>query len=541
MRKFSSVVIAILGIVVGALAVLTYDKAMENRRKLQAEYRDWRKLNLVLQSLDKNYVDTIDRKVVTDAAITAALGALDPHSVYMPPAVLEEAETDLAGNFDGIGIQFNVPNDTAIVLEVVPGGPSEKIGLQPGDRILKVDDKVIAGVKFPQDSMVRRMRGLSGSKVLITVKRGSEIIPFEITRGKIPVSSVDASFMVNDTTGYIRLGKFSRTTYHEVLAASAGLLEKGMKRLIFDLRDNGGGFFDQSLYLCDMFLPKNALIVYLEGRNRPRQDYTASGRGALQDISLSVLINENSASSSEIFAGAIQDNDRGMIIGRRSFGKGLVQEPLYFTDGSGLRITVARYHTPSGRCIQKPYSDTEEYAYDIYYRYRDGEMLNADSVKVDKSEVFHTAGGREVYGGGGIIPDIFVPIDTTRASSFYQACSRKATAMRFASAYFDSHKTELQEIDDFDALMRYLDRSALESKFLAFASSKDGLKPASAAEWAMEKEYMMTSVRALVGRYSKLGDKAFYHIYLAIDNVFEAAIGSDYVPIVHEDSVPDND
>ena len=527
--------------VVGALAVLTYDKAMENRRKLQAEYRDWRKLNLVLQSLDKNYVDTIDRKGVTDAAITAALGALDPHSVYMPPAVLEEAETDLAGNFDGIGIQFNVPNDTAIVLEVVPGGPSEKIGLQPGDRILKVDDKVIAGVKFPQDSMVRRMRGLSGSKVLITVKRGSEIIPFEITRGKIPVSSVDASFMVNDTTGYIRLGKFSRTTYHEVLAASAGLLEKGMKRLIFDLRDNGGGFFDQSLYLCDMFLPKNALIVYLEGRNRPRQDYTASGRGALQDISLSVLINENSASSSEIFAGAIQDNDRGIIIGRRSFGKGLVQEPLYFTDGSGLRITVARYHTPSGRCIQKPYSDTEEYAYDIYYRYRDGEMLNADSVKVDKSEVFHTAGGREVYGGGGIIPDIFVPIDTTRASSFYQACSRKATAMRFASAYFDSHKTELQEIDDFDALMRYLDRSALESKFLAFASSKDGLKPASAAEWAMEKEYMMTSVRALVGRYSKLGDKAFYHIYLAIDNVFEAAIGSDYVPIVHEDSVPDND
>ena len=524
MKKYYSVVIALLGVLVGALAMLTYNKAVENRLRLQAEYRDWRKLNLVLQSLDKNYVDTVDRKGVTDAAITAALGALDPHSVYMPPAVLEEAETDLAGNFDGIGIQFNVPNDTAIVLEVIPGGPSEKIGLQPGDRILKVDDKVIAGVKCPQDSMVRRMRGPSGSKVLITILREGEVIPFEITRGKIPMNSVDASFMVNDTTGYIRLGKFARTTYHEVLAASASLLGQGMTQLIFDLRDNGGGFFDQALYLSDMFLPKGASIVYLEGRNRPRKDYTASGDGALQKIGLSVVINENSASSSEIFAGAIQVNDRGTIVGRRSFGKGLVQEPLYFTDGSGLRITVARYHTPSGRCIQKPYTSSEDYAYDIYYRYRDGEMLNADSVKVDRSEVFHTVGGREVYGGGGIVPDVFVPIDTTSASKFYQVCSRKATAMRFASAYFDSHKAELQSIDDFDALIRYLDRAGLESRFLAFASEKDGLKPASPAEWEAEKSYMMTSVRALVGRYSKLGEKAFYHIYLTIDNVFDAAI-----------------
>ena len=524
MRKYSSVFVALLGVLVGALAVLTFQKAQQNRRLMVSELRDWRKLNLVLQSLDEHYVDTVDRKAVTDAAITAALGALDPHSVYMPPAVLEESETELAGNFDGIGIQFNVPNDTAIVLEVIPGGPSEKIGLQPGDRILKVDEKNIAGVKFPQDSMVRKMRGPSGSKVTITVLRDGETVPFEITRGKIPMNSLDAAFMVDDTTGYVRLSKFARTTYEEVAQAGEALLKQGMKRMIFDLRDNGGGFFDQAFLLADMFLPKGAEIVYLEGRNHPRQDFNATGKGKLQDVGLVVLINENSASSSEIFAGAIQDNDRGTIVGRRSFGKGLVQEPLYFTDGSGLRITVARYHTPSGRCIQKPYSSSEEYAYDIYYRYRDGEMLNADSVKVDKSGEYHTLSGRTVYGGGGIVPDVFVPIDTTRASDFYLACNRKATAMRFASAYFDSHKTELQQIDDFRKLERYLDFAGLEGKFLAFAASKDGLRPKSAAEWASEKEYMMTQVRALVGRYSRLGDKAFYHIYLYIDNVFKAAI-----------------
>ena len=524
MRKYSSVLIAVLGVLVGALAVLTVEKALENRRRLHSEYVNWRKLNLVLQKIDENYVDTIDRKSVSDAAISAALGALDPHSVYMPPAVLEESEADLAGNFDGIGIQFNVPNDTAIVLEVIPGGPSEKIGLQPGDRILKVDDATIAGVKFPQDSMVRRMRGPSGTKVHLTVLRDGETVPFEITRGKIPLNSVDASFMVNDTTGYVRLGKFARTTYNEVAAASEKLLSQGMKRLILDLRDNGGGFFDQSLYLADMFLPKGAGIVYLEGLHRPRQDYNADGRGSLQEVALDVLINESSASSSEIFAGAIQDNDRGRIIGRRSFGKGLVQEPIYFSDGSGFRITVARYHTPSGRCIQKPYAGNEEYAYDIYYRYRDGEMTSADSVKVDKSEEYHTLGGRTVYGGGGIVPDVFVPIDTTRASSFYMACNKKATAMRFASAYFDAHKAELQAIDSFPALERYLDAAGLERGFLAFAAAKDGLKPSSAREWEHEKGYLMTSVRALVGRYSRLGDEAFYHIYLSIDNVYQTAL-----------------
>lgn len=520
--NFSGIWIAILGFVAGILATFLYVRIDKNRRYLKTEYSDWRKLNLVLQSLDENYVDTIDRKKVTDAAVTAALAALDPHSMYMPPVLLKESEDELQGNFEGIGIQFNVPNDTAIVLEAISGGPAEKIGLQPGDRLLKVDEIDIAGVKYPQDSMVRRMKGPSGTKVKITVKRDRDIIPFEITRDKIPMHSVDAAFMVDDTTGYLRLSSFSRTTNTEVISRVMQMPD--MKRLILDLRSNTGGYFDQALLLSNLFLEKGSPIVYMEGRNRRREEYKADGKGLLKDIALTVLVDEGSASSSEIVAGAIQDNDRGIIVGRRTFGKGLVQEPLYFTDGSGLRITVARYHTPSGRCIQKPYGSVEEYEYDIYRRYTDGELLSADNIKVDTSQVYKTIGGRTVYGGGGIMPDVFVPIDTTKASSFYMACNRKATPMRFASAWFDAHSAELQSITDFPALTRYLDNAGLEAAFLSFAANKDGLRPKSRAEWASERSYMITQVRALVGRYSKLGDDAFYHIYLDVDNVFEEAM-----------------
>ncbi|MBQ2530972.1 MAG: S41 family peptidase, partial [Bacteroidales bacterium] len=424
MKRISSVWIALLGIVVGALMALTYNAYTQRKNLINVQNNQWRKLNLILDKIDKNYVDTINREDLTDAAITAALAALDPHSVYMPPVELDQAETDLAGNFDGIGIQFNVPNDTAIVLEVIPGGPSEKVGLQQGDRILKVDDKVIAGVKFPQDSMVRRMKGPAGTKVTITVGRGKEEIPFEITRGKIPVHCVDAAFMVSDSTGYIKLAKFSRTTFSEVYDACVSLYDQGMRRLIFDLRDNTGGYFDQALLLSNMFLEKGDEIVYMEGLHRKKEEYKADGGGIMRNMKLTVLINESSASSSEIFAGAIQDNDRGVIMGRRSFGKGLVQEPIYFSDGSGVRLTVARFYTPSGRCIQKPYSD--DYQYDIYKRYTDGEMYDADSIKVDSTLAYKTVGGRTVFGGGGIIPDVFVPLDTTKASKFFIACNKKA-------------------------------------------------------------------------------------------------------------------
>ena len=519
-----------MGIIVGALMVMAYNAYTQKKNMLRVQYQDWRKLNLILDQIDKNYVDTIDVGKVTDAAITAALAELDPHSVYMPPVELTEAETDLAGNFDGIGIQFNVPNDTAIVLEVIPGGPSEKVGLQKGDRILKVGDKGIAGVKFPQDSMVRRMKGPAGTKVTITVGRGNEMIPFEITRGKIPVHCVDASFMINDTTGYIKLSKFTRTTFSEFSQASIGLLEKGMKKLIFDLRDNTGGYFDQALLLSDMFLKKGDEIVYMQGLHRKKDDYKADGKGLLQDIGLTVLINESTASSSEIFAGAIQDNDRGVIMGRRSFGKGLVQEPVYFSDGSGVRLTVARFYTPSGRCIQKPYS--EDYQYDIYKRYADGEMYDADSIKVDSTAAYKTVAGRTVYGGGGIIPDVFVPVDTTRATKFFISCNKKATQMRFASAMFDKYKNNLSGIDDYNDLNKFLDKMNLPSAFREYASSKDGIT-CTQKEWEETSEYLLPQIRALVGRYSKLGENAFYKMYLNVDPTLKKAIESDSRNLLH--------
>ena len=529
MKRISSIWIAFLGIVVGAIIVLAYNAYNQKRNMLRVQYGDWRKLNLILDQIDKNYVDTINVGKVTDAAIPA-LAELDPHSVYMPPVELTEAETDLAGNFDGIGIQFNVPNDTAIVLEVIPGGPSEKVGLQKGDRILKVGDKDIAGVKFPQDSMVRRMKGPAGTKVTVTVGRGNETIPFEITRGKIPMHCVDASFMINDTTGYIKLSKFSRTTFSEFSQASATLLGEGMKKLIFDLRDNTGGYFDQALLLCDMFLKKGDEIVYMQGLHRKKDDYKADGKGILQDINLTVLINESTASSSEIFAGAIQDNDRGLIIGRRSFGKGLVQEPVYFSDGSGVRLTVARFYTPSGRCIQKPYS--EDYQYDIYKRYADGEMYDADSIKVDSTAAYKTVAGRTVYGGGGIIPDVFVPVDTTRATKFFIACNKKATQMRFASAMFDKYKSRLSEIDNDAELGIFLDRMNIPSAFREYASSKDGIV-CTQKEWEETSEYLLPQLRALVGRYSKLGENAFYKMYLNVDVTLKKAIESDSRNLLH--------
>ena len=530
MKRISSIWIAVLGVAVGALAVLAYDSYSQKKNLIRVQYGDWRKLNLILDQIDRNYVDTINVNDVTEAAITAALAELDPHSVYMPPVELTEAETDLAGNFDGIGIQFNVPNDTAIVLEVIPGGPSEKVGLQKGDRILKVGEKDIAGVRFPQDSMVRRMKGPAGTKVTVTVGRGNERIPFEITRGKIPVHCVDAAFMINDTTGYIKLSKFSRTTFIEVTEASAKLVGEGMTRLIFDLRDNTGGYLDQALLLSDMFLRKGDEIVYMQGLHRKKDNYKADGKGLLQDIGLAVLINESTASSSEIFAGAIQDNDRGVIIGRRSFGKGLVQEPIYFSDGSGVRLTVARFYTPSGRCIQKPYS--EDYQYDIYKRYADGEMYDADSIKVDSTAAYKTVAGRTVYGGGGIIPDIFVPVDTTRATKFFIACNKKATQMRFASAMFDRYKGSLTEIGDYDELNRFLDRMNLPAAFREYASSKDGIS-CTQKEWDETSDYLLPQLRALVGRYSRLGENAFYKMYLNVDVTLKKAIESDSRNLLH--------
>ncbi len=522
MKKFDlNIIIALLGIILGVLLTLVTSRILGLNKEFDGDYNRWRKLNLILQEVQNNYVDTIDMEGMTDAAVVAALAELDPHSVYLPPVELTESETELAGNFEGIGITFNVPNDTAVVLNPITGGPSEKAGLMQGDRIVRVDDKDIAGVKMPQDSMIRLMKGPKGSKVRITVSRGGTLIPFDIIRDKIPVNCVDASFMLNDTTGYIKLSKFTRTTYKEFTEAAESLVDKGMTRLIFDLRDNSGGYFDQSWKLANEFLERGDEVVYMEGLHRPRQNFDADGRGSLKNVLLSVLIDEGTASSSEIFSGAIQDNDRGVIVGRRSFGKGLVQEPVNFTDGSGIRLTVSRFYTPSGRCIQKPYD--KDYAYDIYERYAHGEMTSADSMKVDTTAVFYTVKGRRVYGGGGIIPDVFVPMDTTKATTFYINCNKKATQMRFAQSMFDKYRGTLAGINDFDRLDKWLDEVGLDSQFLEYASRVDGLKPEE-GEWAETESYMMPQHKAHVGRLSKLGAEAFYRFYLPIDDTIQAAM-----------------
>lgn len=522
MKRFNdNFIIALLGIVLGVLGTMVVYKALEPKRKFDGNYNRWRKLNLILQEVERNYVDTIDMKDMTDAAIAAALSELDPHSVYLPPVELTESETELSGNFEGIGITFNVPNDTAVVISPVQGGPSEKAGLMQGDRIIRVDEKNIAGVKMPQDSMIRLMKGPKGTKVKITVNRDGVLIPFDIVRDKIPVHCVDAAFMIDETTGYIKLSKFTRTTYKEFSEASGKLMDMGMKRLIFDLRNNTGGYFDQSWKLANEFLERGDEVVYMEGLHRPRQDFDADGRGRMKDIEISVLIDEGTASSSEIFSGAIQDNDRGVIVGRRSFGKGLVQEPINFTDGSGIRLTVSRFYTPSGRCIQKPYDG--DYQYDIYERYAHGEMTSADSMKVDTTAVYYTMKGRRVYGGGGIIPDVFVPMDTTKATTFYINCNKKATAVRFAQIMFDKYRTSLSGIDDFSKLETYLQGLDLPAQFLDYAYRVDGIKPKE-GEWEETASYLVPQLNALVGRFSKLGDEAFYRFYLPIDDTIQAAL-----------------
>jgi carboxyl-terminal processing protease len=530
-NTFNKVIRPLLWVITIALAAGIVIRAVSGSRQktinINSNGSDWAKLMLVLESVDKNYVDDIDHKKVIEDIIPDVMKELDPHSVYLPPEELKEAEESLAGGFEGIGIQFNVPNDTVVVNSVITGGPSEKAGLRVGDKVIKVDDRVIAGVEMPQDTMISLMRGPKGTKVIISVLRhgSDELIPFTITRDKIPVNSIDVSYMLNDTTGYIKLSKFARTTYAEFVQALDKLRDRGMKRLVFDLRDNTGGYLDQAMLLSNEFLEKGQMIVYMEGKARPRTDLRADGRGRNQDMDIAVLINQGSASASEIFAGAIQDNDRGTIYGVRSFGKGLVQEPVYFSDGSGIRLTVARYYTPAGRCIQKPYSD--DYELEIYERYATGEMFSADSIKLDNETQYKTLGGRTVYGGGGIVPDVFVPVDTLGVTDFYVECNRLGLQIKYASEVLDAHTSEVSAAKDMAAFDRFINNLGIERGFLSFAASNK-VVPAE-GEWERSKDYMLTQIRALIARYTPMGDEAFYPIYQQTDKLIQIAVKNETV------------
>ncbi len=521
MSKFSDRISRILPVVIGILigVIIVRWCSNDSKRTIPVDNYRWDKLLLILDQIEQHYVDSVDYKDIVEKTIPSILENLDPHSVYLPPEDLEEAEESLEGNFSGIGIQFNVPKDTVVVINVIPGGPSERAGLLSGDRIVTVDGENIAGVNMPQDSIIKRLKGPQGTLVNIEIKRDNlvELVPFTIKRDKIPVKSIDVALMLNDTTGYIKLSKFARTSYKEFSDAVAKLKKNGIKRLLFDLRDNTGGYMDQALLLSNEFLAKDQLIVYMEGIHRPRNNFYADGKGKLQDVELFVLINENSASSSEIFAGAIQDNDRGTIVGRRSFGKGLVQEPIYFSDNSGIRLTVSRFYTPTGRSIQKPYTD--DYQYDILERYNHGEMTVADSIRRNDSLKFVTPGGKVVYGGGGIIPDLFVPIDTAGVTDFLVSVNKKSLQVKYSIELADIYRADLRNVKSMEQLEQLIDRIDFEDGFLKYAA-KNGVVP-KRGEWEKSREFIVTQLKGLFGRYSILDDDAFYPYILRVDNVVE--------------------
>lgn len=437
------------------------------------------KLNALLHIIDEQYVDTVSMFNLVEEAMPQILAELDPHSSYIPAKDLEAVNSDLKGSFSGIGVQFTIQDDTIHINSVIQGGPSEKVGLLAGDRIVEVDDSSFVGKIVTNSEAMRRLKGEKGSKVKLGIYRPGEkeILHFTVVRGDIPVKSIDAAYMINDKFGYVKVNKFGETTYPELLVALAQLSQANCKGMIIDLRGNTGGYMAAAIQMVNEFLPNNKLIVYTEGRKSPRENYTSNGTGSSQTIPLIVLMDEGSASASEIFAGAIQDNDRGTIIGRRSFGKGLVQQPIEFSDGSAIRLTIARYYTPSGRCIQKPYEkgNDAEYEMDIITRYEHGEFFSADSIKQNIKEIYHTSLGRTVYGGGGIMPDIFVPQDTTGMTSYYRMAATRGLIVRYTLDYTDKNRNKLKEYDTPQKMEAYLKTQNLLEKFAEYAEKK-GLK-----------------------------------------------------------------
>lgn len=433
------------------------------------------RLNNLLRIIDDQYVDKVDIDSLVDKAIPQILSDLDPHSVYISAKDVQAANDDLKGSFSGVGIEFTIRQDTVRVQNVIKNGPAEKAGLLAGDKIISVDGQKFVGKTVTTDEAMRRLKGPQGSKVKIGVLRYGHKKPlaYTVTRGEIPTKTVTASYMLDSTTGYIKIKNFGEKTYPEVLIALANLQQQGFSNLIIDLRDNPGGLLQSAVQIANEFLPAKKLIVYTKGRRSPRQDHFSDGHGAYQTMPLVVLINEGTASAAEIFSGAMQDNDRATIIGRRSFGKGLVQQQIPFPDGSMIRLTIARYYTPSGRCIQKPYTDGEdpEYAQDLVSRFRHGEYFSQDSIK-HKGPQYHTSIGRVVYGGGGITPDIFIPEDTTNMTSYYKEAVMNGLILQFAFTYTDNNRQKMKEFKKMLELANYLKRQNTVEQFVVYADKR---------------------------------------------------------------------
>ena len=463
----------VIGIVVG-----TFYANQFSGNRLNIINSGSNRINNLLHIIDDQYVDKVNIDSLVDMAIPQILSDLDPHSVYFSAKEMQQTTDDLKGSFSGVGIEFIIREDTIRIQGVVKNGPADQVGIRAGDKIVSVDGKPFVGKVVTNSEAMKRLKGPKDTKVKIGVIRYGEkkVKNYTITRGDIPQKSIVAAYMLDENTGYIKIKNFGENTYPEMLIALAKLSQEGFSNLVVDLRDNTGGYLKPAVQIANEFLPKNKLIVYTEGRKSPRQDYLSDGRGSYQRIPLVVLINEGSASASEIFAGAIQDNDRGTIIGRRSFGKGLVQNQIEFTDGSMIRLTIARYYTPSGRCIQKPYTagDNADYEEDLLARYQHGEFFSQDSIK-HTGPAYHTGLGRTVYGGGGITPDIFVPEDTLGMTSYFKEAAMRGLILQFAFVYTDNNRPKLSSFENMYDLADYLDSQNTVDKFATYAD-KNGLK-----------------------------------------------------------------
>lgn len=482
------------------------------------------KLNTIIDLIGNAYVDSVSTPDLIEKTIPEMLKKLDPHTTYIPSKNMEEVNDEMQGNFGGIGVQFSIHNDTVQVVDVISGGPSYKLGILPGDRIVIVNDSVIAGVGVKNQTVLNLLRGEKGTKVRVGIKRRSfkDLLDFEITRGDIPIYSVDVSYMVNKNTGFVKVSRFAENTYGEFVKALSKLDSVGAQNIIVDLRGNPGGYLMAVVKMVNEFLPAGKLIVYTQGHSSPRKTYTSTQSGICLDKKIMVLIDEYSASASEIFSGAIQDNDRGLIVGRRSFGKGLVQEQIPFRDGSALRLTVARYYTPSGRCIQKPYTEgTTDYYHDIMNRVQHGELEVKDSIHFADSLRYQTVAGRTVYGGGGIMPDYFVPADTSGYSDYYSKITQKALIYHFAFQYSDENRDKLNKLKTAQDFVTYLDKENIMDKFLKYASSH-GVKT-DAAGLKISREIIDNQVRAYIAR-NIIGEEGFYPIIQNIDETLKKAI-----------------
>ena len=479
----------------------------------------------VFYLIENEYVDTVNINKLQVDAVTSVIDKMDPHSEYFEPEVLEEVNEDLQGSFEGIGVTFRIERDTVTIISTIKGGPSEKVGIRAGDRLVYVGDSLIAGVGINNNKVMKLLKGPRGTKVDVKMfRRGvPELLDFTITRDVIPTYSIDVAYMINETTGYIKLQKFNATTHKEFVNAVKKLQKQGMKDLIFDLRDNAGGYLSEAVEVADEFLPKGSLIVYTQGEHRDRQYIFARRHGMLESTPVKILIDEGSASASEIVAGALQDNDRGTIIGRRSFGKGLVQEQFDLGDGAGLRLTVARYYTPTGRCIQKPYDgDREKYILEAYDRYNSGEMFSADSIHFADSLKYITPGGKTVYGGGGIMPDVYVPLKQDSTEYFFNKIVNASIVFQYAFDYSDAHRDELLKYGDeknFDKKFQFTD--AMWNKILTEAKNKKITGTDEQKDVA--KKMTAQLVKAYIAR-NIFGDEAFYPLYEPMDEMLKECL-----------------